>query len=208
MLSALIKAQPRKDGTVLDPLAIVTTRKKEKAPAPKDFKNSKKQKKDGGVKEKKPRKNKVVPASDNEDDEADFSEFVPLDNVPTGHYDGYVDEDVEAECGILSSERDEDVYAKKESEWSEFVKEEEERYDEEYETSSATSHSVEGSLTSIDPDDYGVDSYDSLSIDGETLDQSDDDVFDLYSYKKKDPKQTKTKTFSGIAIFEDTDWTP
>jgi hypothetical protein len=195
MLSALIKAQPRKDVAVSN-VAIVTTKRKEK------------KKKVDGVKEKKPRKNKVVPASDNESDEVDFSEFVPLENVPTAHYDGYVDEDVEM-CGILSFEKEEDVYAKKESEWSEFVKEEEERYDEEYDTSSATSPSVEGSLTSIEPDDdYGIDSYDSLSIDGDTLDQSDDDVFDLYSYKKKDPKQTKTKTFSGIAIFEDTDWIP
>jgi hypothetical protein len=195
MLSALIKAQPRKDGNDTN-LAIVTTKRKEK------------KKKADGVKEKKPRKNKVVPASDNESDEVDFSEFVPLENVPTAHYDGYVDEDNEM-CGILSPERDEDVYAKKESEWSEFVKEEEERYDEEYDTSSATSPSVEGSLTSIEPDDdYGVDSYDSLSIDGDSLDPSDDDIFDSYSHKKKEPKQNKVKTFNGIAIFEDTDWIP
>jgi hypothetical protein len=199
MLSALIKAQPRKDGVVPD-VAIVTTKKGN---------DVKKKKKAGGVKEKKPRKNKIVPASDNESDEADFSEFVPLENVPTEHYDGYVDEDNEPDCGILSFEKDEDVYAKKESEWSEFVKEEEERYDEEYDTSSATSPSVEDSLTSIEPDDdYGINSYDSLSIDGELLDPSDDDVFDLYSHKKKEPKQTKTKTFNGIAIFEDSDWIP
>ena len=216
MLSALIKVQPRKDGTVLDPLAIVSTKQKEKALAkgPKtDFaktkvaKKPKDQKKADGVKERKPRKNKVVPASDNEDDEAEFSEFVPLENVPKDHYDGYVDEDVEM-CGILSPEQD-DVYNKKESEWSEFVKEEEERYAEEYETSSTTSQSVEGSLSaSVDmDDDDGFDSFDTNSVDGDSFDPNDDDVFD-YNHKKKEPKPPKMKTFSGIAIFEDPEWIP
>ena len=199
MLSALIKVQPRGDGSVLDPLAIVN--KKEKAPA----KGSKKPKEPKKVKEqKRPRKCKVVPASDNEDDEADFSEFVPLKNAPKDHFDGYVDEEDDADCGILSPEKDND-----DSEWSEFVKEEEERYAEKYETGSSASQSVEGSLSSaIDPDE----DYDTLSADEDSFEQNDDDdVFDSFPFSRKqreEPKQPKVKAFRGIAIFEDQDWIP
>lgn len=216
MLSALIKVQPRKDGSVLDPLAIVPTKEavkpfgKAKAPkAPKEPKAPKapKEKKVGGEKEKRPRKAKVVPASDNEDDEADFSEFVPLENVPKGHYEGYVDEDAEVECGLFSNEKDDDEI-KPGTEWSDFVKEEEERYEEEFETDSVASQGIESSLSStVDPDDYGFDSFDAASVDDDSFVHVGDDDDFTPSHKKKE-KEFKVKTFTGIAIVEDDDWIP
>jgi len=213
MLSALIKVHPRKDGSVLDPLAIVPTKgavggsgkiKASKQPkAPKASKAAN-EKKEGGVKRQ--RKAKVVPASDNEDDEADFSEFVPLENVPKSHYEGYIDEDTELDCGVLSQEQgDDDV--KQVVDWSEFVKEEEKRYDEEYETSSVASQDIESSLSSsVDPDDYGFDTYDAPSTDDETFSLGEDD--DFTPSRKKKEKEFKVKTFTGISIVEDDDWIP
>ncbi|AGE59846.1 transposase [Acanthocystis turfacea Chlorella virus TN603.4.2] len=208
MLSALIKVQPRKDGSVLDPLAIVPTKGTGKGfgkiKAPKQTKTSKAPKtpterKAGG--EKRPRKTKVVPASDNEDDEADFSEFVPLESAPKDHYEGYVDEDAEIDCGILSQGKDDDD-DKHDMEWSEFVAEEEKRYEEEYETCSVDSQGVESSLSSsVDPDDYGFGPYDD-----ESFSMGEDDEFS--SSRKKKEKEFKVKTFTGISVFEDDDWIP
>ncbi|AGE50252.1 transposase [Acanthocystis turfacea Chlorella virus Canal-1] len=217
MLSALIKVQPRKDGSVLDPLAIVPTKeavkiatKTKAAKQPKAPKVPKTPggKKVGGAKEqKRPKKTKVVPASDNEDDEANFSEFVPLENVPDSHYEGYVDEDAEADCGIFSRENDGDEI-RPDTEWSEFVKEEEERYEEEFETGSVSSQGVESSMSStVDPDDYGFDSLDVASTDDESFGQFGEDD-DFAPLRKKKEKEIKVKTFSGIAIFEDDDWIP
>ncbi|AGE57753.1 transposase [Acanthocystis turfacea Chlorella virus NTS-1] len=213
MLSALIKVHPRKDGSVLDPLAIVPTNgtvkgsgkiKAQKQPKAPKAPKTQNERKIGGA--KRPRKTKVVPASDNEDDEADFSEFVPLENVPKSHYEGYIDEDAEIDCGVLSQGRgDDDV--KQDMEWSEFVKEEEERYDEEYETSSVASQGIESSLSSsVDPDEYGFDTYDAPSTDDESFSLGEDDDF-TPSRKKKD-KEFKVKTFTGISIVEDDDWIP
>jgi len=214
MLSALIKVQPRKDGSVLDPLAIVPTKeavkisakiKAPKAPKEKAPKAPKEKAPKVPKEQKRPRTTKVVPASDNEDDEADFSEFVPLENVPKSHYEGYVDEDAEVDCGVFSNDKDDDDI-KPGTEWSEFVKEEENRYEEEFETSSVASQGVESSLSSsVDPDDYGFDSFDAVSADDDFAPIYDDDF--APSHNKKE-KEFKVKTFTGIAIVEDDDWIP